>query len=43
VQPSTDAEWDEYEWSSWFMRDTYLGWRRAAFGFALVAARKPEA
>ena len=67
VQPSTHAEWDEYEWSLiraveiWaaanpddpdgqeflsqtrFMRDTYLEWRRAAFGFALVAARKPEA
>jgi SAM-dependent methyltransferase len=67
VQPSTDAEWDGYEWSLiravevWaaanpddpdgaeflsrtrFMRDTYLEWRRAAFGFALVAALKPKA
>lgn len=64
VQPSTDAEWDDYEWSLiravevWadaspddpdraaflsrtrFMRDTYLEWRRATFGFALVAGIK---
>jgi hypothetical protein len=61
VQPSTFAEWDDYEWALireielWsreepgspdvgpfleqtrLMRDTYLSWRRDAFGFVLVA------
>jgi SAM-dependent methyltransferase len=66
VQPSSDTEWDDYEWSlrrsvelwardnptepdrepfltrSRHMRDTYLSWRREAFGFALIAATRDE-
>lgn len=62
VQPSSESEWDDYEWSLirsvelWamenpddpdveaftsqtrMMRRTFLEWRRAAMGFALVAA-----
>ena len=64
VQPSTQAEWDDYEWSLirsvelWamanpqnpdfdafvartrMMRQSFLKWRRAATGFALVGAVK---
>ena len=64
VQPSSQAEWDDYEWSLirsvelWamenpndpdgeaflsrtrLMRNTFLEWRRAVMGFALVAAVK---
>jgi len=64
VQPSSEAAWDDYEWSLirsielWalenpdhsdvesftsrtrMMRDTFLTWRRAAMGFAVIAAIK---
>ncbi len=67
VQSSSEAEWDDYEWSLirsvelWAMenpddpdveaftsqtrrmRQTFLEWRRAAMGFAVVAAVKRDA
>jgi SAM-dependent methyltransferase len=67
VQPSSESEWDDYEWSlirsvelwavenpddpdveaftsqSRMMRQTFLEWRRAAMGFAIVAAVRRDA